>query len=153
VSDLADLYQEVIIDHGRRPRTFRELEGATRTVEGVNPLCGDQLTLYVKLADGRIADIAFQGTGCAIPQASASLMTASLKGKTHDEALALFGRVHAMLTEGATARPGRRSWASSQCSPGSGSSGRGSSAPPSPGTRCEALSNTNQPSTTCRRSR
>lgn len=100
MSDLADLYQEVIIDHGRRPRNFRELEGATRTVEGVNPLCGDELTLYVKLADGRIADIAFQGTGCAISQASASLMTAALKGKTEDEALALYGRVHAMLTEG-----------------------------------------------------
>jgi len=100
VSDLANLYQEVIIDHGRRPRNFRELEDATRTVEGVNPLCGDQLTLFVKLADGQIEDIAFQGTGCAISQASASLMTAALKGKTQDEALALFGRVHAMLTEG-----------------------------------------------------
>ena len=98
--DLADLYQEVIIDHGRRPRNFRELEGATRTAEGLNPLCGDQLTLYVKLADGHIADIAFQGTGCAISQASASLMTAALKGKTEQEALALFGRVHTMLTEG-----------------------------------------------------
>ena len=98
--DLADLYQEVIIDHGRRPRNFRELEGATRTAEGVNPLCGDQLTLYVKLADGHIADIAFQGSGCAISQASASLMTAALKGKTEQEALALFGRVHTMLTEG-----------------------------------------------------
>jgi len=106
VSDLADLYQEVIIDHGRRPRNFRELEGATRTVEGVNPLCGDQLTLYVKLADGRIADVAFQGTGCAISQASASLMTAALKGKTQDEALALFGRVHAMLTEGPNGEAG-----------------------------------------------
>jgi nitrogen fixation protein NifU and related proteins len=100
VSYLADLYQEVIIDHSRRPRNFRELEGATRTAEGVNPLCGDQLTLYVKLADGRIADIAFQGTGCAISQASASLMTTELKGKKEEEALALFGRVHAMLTEG-----------------------------------------------------
>ena len=98
--DLADLYQEVIIDHGRRPRNFRELEGATRPAEGVNPLCGDQLTLYVKLADGHIADIAFQGSGCAISQASASLMTAALKGKTEQEALALFGRVHTMLTEG-----------------------------------------------------
>ena len=106
MSDLADLYQEVIIDHGRRPRNFRELEGATRTVEGVNPLCGDELTLYVKLADGRIADIAFQGTGCAISQASASLMTAALKGKTQDEALALFGRVHAMLTEGPNGEAG-----------------------------------------------
>ena len=100
MSDLANLYQEVIIDHGRRPRNFRELEDATRTVEGVNPLCGDQVTLYVKLADGQIEDIAFQGTGCAISQASASLMTAALKGKTQGEALALFGRVHAMLTEG-----------------------------------------------------
>jgi nitrogen fixation NifU-like protein len=106
VSDLANLYQEVIIDHGRRPRNFRELEDATRTVEGVNPLCGDQLTLYVKLADGRIEDIAFQGTGCAISQASASLMTAALKGKTQGEALALFGRVHAMLTEGPNVEAG-----------------------------------------------
>ena len=103
MSDLADLYQEVIIDHGRRPRNFGELEGATGTAEGFNPLCGDQLTLYVKLADGRIADIAFQGAGCAISQASASLMTTALKGKTQDEALDLFERVHAMLTEGPNA--------------------------------------------------
>ena len=102
MSDLGDLYQEVIIDHGRRPRNFGELEDATRTAEGFNPLCGDQLTLYVKLAEGRIADIAFQGAGCAIAQASASLMTAALKGKKEEEALALFGRVHAMLTEGPT---------------------------------------------------
>ena len=98
-SDLGDLYQEVIIDHSRHPRNFRELEGATRTAEGFNPLCGDQLTLYVKVADGLIADIAFQGAGCAISQASASLMTAALKGRTEEEALALFGRVHTMLTE------------------------------------------------------
>ena len=103
MSDLADLYQEVIIDHGRQPRNFRELEGATGTAEGFNPLCGDQLTLYVKLADGRIADIAFQGAGCAISQASASLMTTALKGKSQDEALDLFERVHAMLTEGPNA--------------------------------------------------
>ena len=100
IGDLAGLYQEVIIDHGRRPRNFRQLEDATRTVEGVNPLCGDELTLYVKLADGRITDIAFQGVGCAISQASASLMTTALKGKSQDEALVLFGQVHAMLTEG-----------------------------------------------------
>ncbi len=98
--DLGALYQEVIIDHGRQPRNFGELEGATGTAEGFNPLCGDQLTLYVKLADGRIADIAFQGTGCAISQASASLMTMALKGKNKQEALALFGRIHVMLTEG-----------------------------------------------------
>ena len=99
-SDLRDLYQEVVIDHSRQPRNFRELEGATRTAEGVNPLCGDQLTLYVKLADGQIEDIAFQGAGCAISKASASLMTMALKGKKQEEAIALFGRVHAMLTEG-----------------------------------------------------
>ena len=98
--DLGDLYQEVIIDHGRHPRNFARLEGATRTAEGVNPLCGDQLSVSVKLADGRIADIAFQGAGCAISQASASLMTIALKGKSEDEALTLFGHVHAMLTEG-----------------------------------------------------
>jgi len=99
-SDLRGLYQEVIIDHAKAPRNFRELEGATRTAEGVNPLCGDQLTLYVKLADGVIEDVAFQGVGCAISKASASLMTTALKGKKHEEALALFGHVHAMLTEG-----------------------------------------------------
>ena len=97
-SDLDGLYQEVILDHGRHPRNFHGLEGATRTAEGSNPLCGDQLTLYLKLDDGRITDIAFQGTGCAISQASASLMTAALKGKTDAEALALFDRVHTMLT-------------------------------------------------------
>ena len=100
MSDVGDLYQEMIIDHGRRPRNFGELEDATRTAEAVNPLCGDELVLYVKLADGRIADIAFQGAGCAISQASASLMTTALKGKSQDEALVLFGQVHAMLTEG-----------------------------------------------------
>lgn len=97
---LLDLYQEVIVDHSRQPRNFRRIEDATRTAEGFNPLCGDQLMLYVKLADGVIADIAFQGDGCAISKASASLMTAALKGKKQEEALALFGRVHAMLTEG-----------------------------------------------------
>lgn len=99
-SELRDLYQEVVIDHSKRPRNFRKVEGATRTAEGFNPLCGDQLTLYVKLANGVIEDIAFQGAGCAISKASASLMTAALKGKTQEEALALFGHVHAMLTEG-----------------------------------------------------
>ena len=99
-SELRDLYQEVVIDHSKRPRNFRKVEGATRTAEGFNPLCGDQLTLYVKLANGVIEDIAFQGAGCAISKASASLMTAALKGKKQEEALALFGRVHAMLTKG-----------------------------------------------------
>jgi nitrogen fixation NifU-like protein len=97
---LLDLYQEVIVDHSKRPRNCRRIEDATRTAEGFNPLCGDHVTLYVKVADGVIADIAFQGDGCAISKASASLMTAALKGKKQEEALALFGRVHAMLTEG-----------------------------------------------------
>ena len=99
VSDgIASLYQEMIIDHARSPRNFRELEGATRTVEAVNPLCGDQLTLSVQLTDGVIADIAFTGAGCAISQASASLMTMAVKGLQQDEALTLFTRVHTMLT-------------------------------------------------------
>lgn len=102
--DLRDLYQEVIIDHGKRPRNFRLLEGATRTAEGFNPLCGDQLRVYLKLADGLIEDIAFQGAGCAISQASASLMTLAVKGKTPQEAQALFVRVHTLLTEGPNAR-------------------------------------------------
>ena len=101
-SELRDLYQEVVIDHSKRPRNFRMVEGATRTAEGLNPLCGDQLTLYVKLVDGVIEDIAFQGSGCAISKASASLMTAAVKGKKQEEALALFERFHAMLTEGPT---------------------------------------------------
>jgi nitrogen fixation NifU-like protein len=99
-SEIRDLYQEVVIDHSKRPRNFRKVEGATRTAEGFNPLCGDHLTLYVKLANGVIEDIAFQGAGCAISKASASLMTAALKGKKQEEALLLFARVHAMLTEG-----------------------------------------------------
>ena len=99
-SELRDLYQEVVIDHARHPRNFRKVEGATRTAEGFNPLCGDQLTLYVKLVDGVIEDIGFLGTGCAISKASASLMTGALKGKNQEEALALFGRVHALLTDG-----------------------------------------------------
>ena len=97
-ADITSLYQEVIIDHARRPRNFRELKGASRRVEAVNPLCGDQLTLYLQLADGAIADIAFEGNGCAISQASASLMTLAMKGLQRDEALDLFARVHTMLT-------------------------------------------------------
>lgn len=99
-SELRDLYQELVLDHSRQPRNFRRLEGATRTAEGFNPLCGDQPTLYVKLADGLIEDIAFQGAGCAISKASASLMTTALKGKKQEEARTLFERVHLMLTEG-----------------------------------------------------
>jgi nitrogen fixation NifU-like protein len=96
--DVTSLYQEVIIDHARSPRNFRALDGATRTVEAVNPLCGDQLRLYLQYADGTVADIAFEGNGCAISQASASLMTLAVKGLQREEALALFARVHTMLT-------------------------------------------------------
>lgn len=98
--DLRDLYQEVVIDHGNQPRNFRPIDDATQTAEGVNPLCGDQMTLYLRLSGDIIEDIAFQGTGCAISKASASLMTTVLKGKTRQEALAWFERVHALLTQG-----------------------------------------------------
>jgi len=98
MSDLTDLYQEVILDHNRRPRNFREIGEASRRQEGYNPLCGDRLTLYVKLDGDRISDVAFQGTGCAISKASASLMTEALKGKTIDEARSLFDRFHEMVT-------------------------------------------------------
>ncbi len=98
-NELGQLYQDVIIDHSRHPHNFGRLADATRTVEGINPLCGDQITLYVKLLDDRIDDIAFEGVGCAISVASASLMTTALKGKQCEDALALFGSVHSMLTE------------------------------------------------------
>ena len=100
--ELRDLYQDVVIDHSKQPRNFRKLEDATGTAEGFNPLCGDHLTVYVKLAGGVIEDIAFQGDGCAISKASASLMTAALKGKKEEEASTLFGHVHALLTVGPT---------------------------------------------------
>jgi len=96
--DLRELYQEVILDHSRSPRNFRRMEGATRTVEGYNPLCGDRLTLYLRLEGDRIADASFEGQGCAISKASASMMTVAVKGKTKEEALALFDGFHAMLT-------------------------------------------------------
>ena len=98
-SELDDLYQEVILDHGRRPRNFHRIEGA-RSAEGLNPLCGDHFTLYVKLDGERLADLAFEGSGCAISKASASLMTQSLKGKTVAEAEELFQRFHTLVTEG-----------------------------------------------------
>jgi nitrogen fixation NifU-like protein len=100
VSELTDLYREVIIDHSRHPQNRRRIDGASATAEGVNPLCGDQLTLYLNVVDGRIEDIAFEGDGCAISVASASLMTGALKGKDEDDALRIFGQVHSMLTDG-----------------------------------------------------
>ena len=99
-SELRDLYQEVVIDHSKKPRNFHKPEGANRSAEGINPLCGDQITLYLKVSGDLIEDIGFQGAGCAISKASASLMTSALKSKTKAEAEALFERVHSMLTEG-----------------------------------------------------
>ncbi len=99
-AELDDLYQEVILDHGRRPRNFRPLPDATTRAEGLNPLCGDHYTVYVKLEGDRIADVSFEGAGCAISKASASLMTGALKGKTVAEAEDTFRRFQAMLVEG-----------------------------------------------------
>ncbi len=97
MSDLRELYQEVILDHYKKPRNFRTLEGA-RHVEGYNPLCGDKVTVYVQLEGDVVRDVSFQGSGCAISTASASMMTESLKGKTRAEAEALFQSFHALLT-------------------------------------------------------
>ncbi|TFC21005.1 SUF system NifU family Fe-S cluster assembly protein [Cryobacterium algoritolerans] len=97
-TNMAGLYQEMIIEHAHSPRNLRQLEGAHQTVEALNPLCGDHLTLYLQRDGDRIADIAFEGDGCAISKASASLMTSAVKGLQSDEALALFRRVHTMLT-------------------------------------------------------
>lgn len=99
MSDLADLYREVILDHNRQPRNFGTIEDADRVIEGVNPLCGDRMTLYVKLSDGTVDDVRFKGTGCAISVASSSLMTERIKGSSVADSLALFDRVHHMLTE------------------------------------------------------
>jgi len=100
--DLRDLYQEVILDHGRKPRNFRRLEGADRTAKGDNPLCGDRMELFVAFSpeDGRIADAAFQGRGCAISMASASLMTETVKGKTQAEASELAGKFRELAMTG-----------------------------------------------------
>ena len=99
MSELQELYQEVILDHNRRPRNYRKLDDVTQVVTGYNPLCGDQYTVYLQLDGEVIRDISFLGSGCAISQASASLMTDSVKGKTAKEAEALFEKVHTMLTE------------------------------------------------------
>jgi nitrogen fixation protein NifU and related proteins len=98
MSDLRELYQEVILDHNRRPRNFRMIESPTRVAKGHNPLCGDRLTVYLNIEGDRIADIAFEGSGCAISKASASLMTEAVKGKTVAEAEALFQRFHNLVT-------------------------------------------------------
>ena len=105
MSDLRDLYQEVILDHGKSPRNFGKIEGA-RSAHGHNPLCGDLVTVYVVLRDGVIEDVRFEGSGCAISTASASMMTQALKGKTREEAESLFKRFHEVVTGRADASLG-----------------------------------------------
>lgn len=97
-ADLTDLYQEVILDHNRSPQNYRRLEQANRVAQGLNPLCGDQIIVYLDLDGDVIRDIGFQGQGCAIAKASASMMTTTVKGKTVAEAQSLFQGVHRMLT-------------------------------------------------------
>jgi len=100
MSDLRDLYQEVILDHNRRPRNFGPLPAANHQAEGNNPLCGDRITVYLDLEGDRIRGISFQGAGCAISTASASLMTEALKGRSVEEARSLFHGFHEMVTKG-----------------------------------------------------
>jgi len=100
--DLRELYQETILDHSKRPRNFREIPDPSTTAVGHNPLCGDKVTVYLRLDDGRIADVGFLGSGCAISKASASLMTDAVKGKTTQDVRKLFEKFHEMVT----GRPG-----------------------------------------------
>ena len=99
MSDLRELYQEVILDHNKAPRNFRALDGADRHADGYNPLCGDRLAVYVNLDGDTITDVSFVGSGCAISKASASLMTDAIKGKSLADARRLFERFHAMVTD------------------------------------------------------
>ena len=98
MSELNDLYQEVILDHNKNPRNFREIETATRTADGNNPLCGDALRVYVEMEDDNVKDVAFKGSGCAISKASASMMTQIVKGKSKEEAETLFNEFQKMVT-------------------------------------------------------
>lgn len=98
MSELRELYQEMVLDHNSRPRNFKKVEGATHQSEGYNPLCGDRITLYLKMRGDIIEDLGFQGTGCAISRASASMMTQSVKGKTIEQAEEIFGAFHKMVT-------------------------------------------------------
>ena len=98
MSELNDLYQEVILDHNKNPRNFREIETATQTADGNNPLCGDALRVYVEMEADKVKDVAFKGSGCAISKASASMMTQTIMGKTKQEAEILFDEFHRMVT-------------------------------------------------------
>ena len=97
MSELSELYQQVILDHNKKPRNFRKLETANRHADGFNPLCGDQLTVYMLMAEGVVRDLSFVGTGCAISKAAASMMTQAVKGKTREEAQTLFDEFHRMV--------------------------------------------------------
>jgi len=97
MSILRELYQQVILDHNKAPRNFRKMEDATRSVDGYNPLCGDHYTIYVKLEGERIVDVSFQGAGCAISKASASVMSSMVKSRTVEEAEELFGEFHRLV--------------------------------------------------------
>lgn len=98
MSELSELYQQVILDHNKKPRNFHKLDEANRTAEGYNPLCGDQLTVYMLLEDEVVKEISFEGQGCAISKAAASMMTQSVKGKTKEDAETLFNEFHKMVT-------------------------------------------------------
>ena len=98
MSELSDLYQEVILEHNKNPRNFREISDADQYADGKNPLCGDALRVYVAMDGDTITDVAFKGSGCAISKASASMMTQSVKGKTRDEAEHIFEEFHNMVT-------------------------------------------------------
>lgn len=99
MSNLHELYQEILLEHNNKPRNFRKLEDANRQADGYNPLCGDQITLYLKVEDDVIADVAFQGVGCAISRASASMLTQSIKGETLAKAEEIFDGFHALITD------------------------------------------------------
>ena len=99
MTGVSDLYQEILLDHNSKPRNFRKPEEATHSVDGYNPLCGDKITLYLTVADGVITDVGFQGAGCAISKASASMLTQSIKGQSSARALEIFEAFHQMMTE------------------------------------------------------
>lgn len=100
MNDLRDLYQQLILDHNQSPQNFRDMDDSTSKADGHNPLCGDEITLYLKVVDNTINDISFKGSGCAISKASASIMTTLIKGKTVAETESLFARFHTMITTG-----------------------------------------------------
>ena len=99
MSDLSDLYREILLDHNSKPRNFRRVEDANRSADGYNPLCGDKIELYLKVDDQVISDVGFQGSGCAISRASASMLTQSIKGQSVERAQQIFEAFHRMLTE------------------------------------------------------